>query len=57
MKDLENALDMYYNHFGQNYPLCPSGTINSDEIIADIELCIDTGRVAEPLKYEDNIDY
>lgn len=57
MTDLNIALNLYYEHFGENYPLCVSGTRGTEEIIADIELCIDTGKMAEPPEYEDDADY
>ncbi len=57
MTDLNIALNLYYEHFGENYPLCVSGTRGTEEIIADIELCIDTAKMAEPPEYEDDADY
>ena len=56
MKDLNRALKEYQGHFGENYPLCVSGT-RSTEIIADIELCIDSGKMAEPPEYGEDEDY
>lgn len=57
MKTLDAALEAYYEHFGMNYPLCISGGRSNEEIIADIELCIDTDTEAEPPSYEDEADY
>ena len=57
MKKLDKALKKYYEHFGENYPLCISGIRNEEELIEDIELCIDTGKTAEPIKYEEELDY
>ncbi len=57
MTDLDKVLELYYKRFGENYPLCVSGTRETEEIIADIELCIDSGRPAEPFEYEDDVDY
>jgi len=57
MSKIDIALDRYYEKFGENYPLCISETRTADEIIADIELCIDTGNKAEEPLYEDDADY
>ena len=57
MKTLNEALEAYYEKFGENYPLCITDDKGNDEIIEDIELCIETNKVAEPPKYEKDIDY
>ena len=57
MKKLDKALKKYYEYFDENYPLCISDTRNEQEIIEDIELCIDTGKVAEPIVYDEELDY
>ncbi len=57
MKNLEQALEKYSEHFGTNYPLCISGNRTNEEIIEDIELCIDTDTEAEQPSYEDDADY
>lgn len=57
MKNLDAALEAYYEHFGSNYPLCVSGNSSNKEIIADIELCIDSDTEAEQPAYEDDVDY
>ena len=57
MKTLDAALEAYYEHFGENYPLCISDNRSNEEIIADIELCIDTDTEAEQPSYEDEADY
>lgn len=57
MKTLENALKLYFEHFGQNYPLCITGGQSEDEIIADIENCIKTNELAKEPEYEDDADY
>lgn len=53
MSKLEAALDKYYKKFGKNYPLCIWENRTSDEIIADIEVCIDTETKAQEPVYED----
>ena len=44
---LEKALDAYRNHFGEDYPLVITGTASEDEIIDEIERCIETNEKAE----------
>lgn len=53
MNKLDAALNRYYERFGENYPLGISESRTKDELIADIELCIDTGRKAEEASYDD----
>ena len=43
---LEKALDAYRNHFGEDYPLVITGTASEDEIIDEIERCIETNEKA-----------
>jgi hypothetical protein len=57
LNKLDKALKKYYEYFDENYPLCISDTRNEQEIIEDIELCIDTGKVAEPIVYDEELDY
>lgn len=57
MKDLDGALKEYQEHFGKNYPLCVTGTRSTEEIIADIELCIDSGKIAGSLEYGEDEDH
>ena len=58
MNKLDTALNRYYEKFGKNYPLCICGNRASEEIIADIELCIDTETEAQEPVYEyEDADY
>lgn len=57
MSELETVLDRYYEAFQKNYPLCITDDREEKEIIADIKLCIDTGKEAAEPEYEDEIDY
>lgn len=57
MSELDKMLNKYYVKFGENYPLSISGNIDTDEIIADIEFCINTESKAEPPSYEESVDY
>lgn len=57
MNRLDAALNKYYECFGESYPLCTSETRTTEEIIEDIELCIDTESKAEEPSYEDDADY
>lgn len=54
---LEKALDKYYEHFGKNYPLCIAESKDEKEIIAEIELCISSGKEAPEPVYEENEEY
>lgn len=57
MSNLDKALDAYYEHFDVNYPLGIAATMSEDEIIDDIERCIETNEKAEDPEYDDNADY
>lgn len=57
MNKLDEALNKYYDRFGENYPLGISENRTTDEIISDVELCIETGDKAEEPSYEDDADY
>ena len=57
MSKLDVVLNKYYERFGENYPLCISESRTTDEIISDVELCIETGDKAEMPSYEDDGDY
>lgn len=54
---LEKALDAYREHFGENYPLLITGTASEDEIIDEIERCIEMNEKAKEPEYEDDVDY
>lgn len=57
MMDLSVALDKYYERFAENYPLCISMCRDDAEIVADIEQCINAGKKARQIEYEDGVDY
>ncbi|MCX4317506.1 MAG: hypothetical protein OSJ52_12865 [Lachnospiraceae bacterium] len=57
MSELEVVLNRYYEVFQKNYPLCITDDREERKIIADIKLCIDTGKEATEPEYEDEIDY
>ena len=48
MKKLEKALKDYMDCFDENYPLIATMEMTDDEIIDDIEQCIQIGKPAEP---------
>ena len=54
---IDAALNKYYERFGENYPLGISEVRTTDEIISDIERCIETGDKAEEPLYEEYVDY
>lgn len=57
MTEFEKALNDYYEHFGENYPLGITGTMLEDEVIDDIEHCIESNEKAVDPEYEDGADY
>lgn len=57
MTKLEKALQSYMDAFDENYPLVASMEMSDDEIIDDIEQCIQAGTPAEPPTLENDIDY
>ena len=57
MTDLEKALNAYYEHFDENYPLVITTILSNDEIIDDIERCIEANEKAEQPKFENDVDY
>lgn len=54
---LEEALTLYYKKFNKNYPLIITSEMSDEEIIDDIEMCIQSGKPAEQPTYEDDVDY
>lgn len=57
MKNLDEALRIYYDHFGENYPLCITDEKSNKEIIEEIKDCIERNKVAEQPSYEEENDY
>ena len=57
MTKLERLLDEYYQVFNESYPLMIVSDIPEEEIIDDIERCIESGVKAEPILYDDEADY
>ena len=56
--DLEEALERYSKHFGENYPLCFGRKIGTvAEIINRIEECIRTNTKAPDPVYKDGCAY
>jgi hypothetical protein len=54
---MEEALNKYYEHFGENYPLGMGNSLTEEEVIERVEHCIKTNtKEAEPV-YEDEYDY
>ena len=57
MDELDKALEKYYEHFDENYPLLVVDTRTDEEIIKRINECIEANtKEAEP-EYEDGCDY
>lgn len=57
MKNLEEALERYQEHFEKPYPLCISEGLSDEELIDDIKACINSDTPAEEPDYEDGCDY
>lgn len=57
MTKLEKALQQYVEAFHENYPLIATMEMSDDEIISDIEQCIQSGKLAEPPVFEEDVDY
>ena len=55
--DTEKALQQYMEAFDENYPLVAIMGMFDDEIIDDIEQCIQSGKPAEPPAFEEDVDY
>lgn len=54
---MEKALKRYYEHFGENYPLLITSNLTDDEVIKDIEKCIETNTKAKEPEYDSDGDY
>ena len=54
---IEKALEKYYQHFGENYPLMIVGNMTDNEIIERINSCIENGEPEKEPEYEENADY
>lgn len=57
MTNLEKSLQQYIEAFDENYPLINTMEMSDDEIIDDIEQCIQSGKIAEPPVFEEDVDY
>lgn len=57
MTKLERALQEYMEVFNESYPLVVTMGMSDDEIIDDIEQCIQSGNPAEPPVFEEDVDY
>lgn len=51
MDPLDQALKMYSDFFGQNYPLCIVRQTSDEEEIAEIMKCIERGEPAKDPEY------
>ena len=54
---MEEALKMYYEHFGENYPLLITAGKSDKEIIKRIIECIENNTLESEPIYEDDADY
>lgn len=54
---MEEALERYYRHFQEDYPLMIAGTKPEKEIIERINHCIETNQPESEPDYDENADY
>ena len=54
---LEELLEEYYEKFGENYPLMITSMLSSEEIIDDIRACLESGKPAQPMELDPELDY
>lgn len=54
---MEEALERYYRHFRENYPLMIAETKPEKEIIERITHCIETNEPESEPEYAENVDY
>lgn len=54
---MEEALNRYYDHFGENYPLAFGSGRTEEEVIKRIEHCIKTNTKELEPEYDDECDY
>ena len=57
MDSFDKLLDMYFEKFGENYPLDIVGDLSDDEIMADIRECISSNTPAKEPEYEKTLIY
>lgn len=55
--NLDEMLNAYFVHFGENYPLTISNTMNDEEIIEDIERRLQRGVKVREICYNAESDY
>lgn len=54
---MEEALELYCQHFGVNYPLMIADTKTDEEIIERISHCIETNQPESEAEYDNDSDY
>jgi hypothetical protein len=54
---MEEALNKYYDYFGENYPLAMGNSKTEAEVIARIDHCIKTNTKETEPEYENEYDY
>lgn len=57
MMDLDQALEMYSDFFGKNYPLCIVRQTSDEEEIEKILKCIERGEPAKDPEYIPGVFY
>jgi hypothetical protein len=54
---IETWLDRYYEKFDENYPLMITSMLSDDEIIGDIQMCLENGTPTKPVELDEDLDY
>ena len=54
---MEKALERYFEHFGENFPLGMGNRLTEAEVIERVEHCIETNTKEPEPVYEDEYDY
>lgn len=55
--EFKKWLNIYFDVFGENYPILPVDSQTDEEIINNIQKCIETNIPAKEYEYEDGCDY
>ena len=54
---MEKALERYYEHFGQNYPMAMGNSMTEEEVVARIDYCIKNNTPEDEPEYDNDCDY
>lgn len=54
---MEDALNKYYEHFGENFPLGMGNSLTEAEVIERVDYCIKHNKKEPEPVYEDEYEY